>query len=157
MTRAARSTVHARKVAAALYAPDGAIPEKPTRKKARDIEGPIHKAILAWLRVALPKSECSEPWHTPNGGARSAIEGKKMKDMGTMAGIPDLLFLRRENGGGRLYCIEVKAPDETLSRPQVAVSGMLEKYGAYVAVAHSVDEARAAVRRWGITTREVGT
>ena len=152
-----KSTVYARRVAAALYAPDGTIPEKPTRRKPLDIEGPIHRAILAWLRLALPRDSCSEPWHTPNGGQRSAIAGKKMKDMGTMAGIPDLCFLRREQGVGRLYFIEVKAPDETLSGQQVKTVGMLEQYGAYVAVARSVDDARDIVRRWGIKTREVTT
>jgi len=151
----ARATVYARKVAIALYAPGGTIPEKPTRKKPRDLEGPIHRSILAWMRVALPKDACSEPWHTPNGGQRNAIAGKKLKDMGTLAGMPDLAFLYKKGDITRLFFIEVKAPDEPLSGPQVKTVCMLEQYGAYVAVARSVDEARDIVRRWGIATREV--
>ena len=150
MTRQpARATVHARKVAAALYAPDGEIPEKPARKKARDIEGPIHRSILAWLRVALPAH--AVVFHVPNGGARNAIVGGKLKALGTVAGIPDLCVILR----GKVYFLEVKAPGGTESRDQIAVFERLQQAGACVAVARSVTEVRDIVRRWGIATREV--
>ena len=149
MTRPARSTVHDRRVAAALYAPEGTIPEKPVRKKARDIEGPIHKAILAWLRVALPRN--SFVFHTPNGGARNAVAGAKLKALGTVAGIPDLCMIVL----GKVYFLEVKSQSGKPSAEQIAVFGALEHAGAYIAVVRSVDETRDVVRRWGIT-REVG-
>jgi hypothetical protein len=155
MTRAP-VTRRAARQALELYAPDGSMTPIKERRKPVDRETPIHMAILKWLRVVLPKDTCSEPWHTPNGGQRSAIAGKKLKDMGTKAGIPDLCFLRREGNAGRMYYIEVKAHGETLSAAQVEAVGMLEKYGAYVAVAHSVDEARDALRKWGIRTTEIG-
>jgi hypothetical protein len=55
-------------------------------------------------------------WHTPNGGERrDAFEGKRLKEMGTQAGIMDLLFLRptrfTEGTFGLLFSMEWKKPD----------------------------------------------
>ena len=161
MTRPpARPTVHARKVAAALYSPGDPIPEKPVRAKARDIEGPIHRSILAWLRVALPKEVFVH--HSPNGGMRDLRVAQKLKALGVVAGVPDLMILvpgrylpvrLGQQAPARTFFIEVKAPGGTTSREQVATFGALEQAGAYIAVAHSVDEARDIVRRWGIQVR----
>ena len=143
-------TRRAARQALELYAPDGSMTQPKPRAKARDIEGPIHKAILAWLRVALPRN--SFVFHTPNGGARNAIAGAKLKALGTVAGIPDLCLIVL----GKVYFIEVKSQDGRPAKEQIAVFGALEQAGAFVAVARSVDEARDVVRRWGIT-REAGT
>jgi hypothetical protein len=55
-------------------------------------------------------------WHTPNGGERrDAFEGKRLREMGTLAGIPDLLYLRptlfTEGTFGLLFAQEWKRPD----------------------------------------------
>lgn len=55
-------------------------------------------------------------WHTPNGGERrDAFEGKRLREMGTLAGIPDLLYLRptlfTEGAFGLLFATEWKKPD----------------------------------------------
>ena len=55
-------------------------------------------------------------WHTPNGGERrDAFEGKRLRETGTLAGIPDLLFLRpttfTEGTFGLLFAMEWKKPD----------------------------------------------
>ena len=143
-----KSTVYAKRLAQAAYAPSSEIPCKPKRAKPREIEAPIHKAILAWLRVTLPKH--AFVFHTPNGGARNAIAGAKLKALGTVAGIPDLCLIVL----GKVYFLEVKSQSGKPSDEQIAVFVALEHAGAYVAVVRSVDEARDVVRRWGIT-REV--
>lgn len=54
-------------------------------------------------------------WHTPNQGAgRSAQQGKTLKDMGVLAGIPDWLLLRH----GKLYGLELKLPGKKTSKDQ---------------------------------------
>ena len=155
----ARATVHARKVAAALYAPEGEIPAKPERRKPRDLEGPIHVDILKYLRAVLPRN--SLVFHVPAGGqraskvnakgARYSPAGQKLQKLGAVAGIPDLCLIVL----GKVYFIEVKAQNGRPSDEQVAVFGALERAGACVAVARSADEVRDIVRRWGIPTREV--
>lgn len=144
-------TRRAARQAREFFAPDGEMTPPKPRAKARDIEGPIHKAILAWLRAVLPKQ--AVVFHCPNGGARNAVAGAKLKALGTMAGIPDLCMIVL----GKVYFLEVKSQSGKPSTEQVAVFNALEQSGAYVAVARSVDEARDALRRWGIQTREVGT
>ena len=148
--RPARSTGYARKVAAAFMSPGDAIPEKPERKKPVDHEGPIHRQILKELHAILPRA--AFVFHVPNGGARNAIVGAKLKALGTVAGIPDLCIVYL----GRAFFLEIKAPRGTLDKPQVAVFELLQQAGAHVALVRSSDEARDVARRWGIT-REVRT
>lgn len=158
----ARATVHARRVAAALYAPDGEIPEKPAREKARDLEGPVHLAILRWLRLVLPPD--AVPFHIGNGEARDARDGVKLKEMGVLAGVPDLLILC----AGRAIFIEVKAPPDIgkkgaplaprkPSRAQKETIAAIIGAGFPVAVVDSIDGARAFLRGLGVRLREVTT
>ena len=158
MTRAARSTVYARKVAAALYAPDGAIPDKPARKKAVDREGPIHRAIKRWLETVLPP-DCFVS-HIP-GAPRNEIAGARLKALGATAGTPDIIIIvpgahLEHDVDSRTFFLEVKAHGGRLSPEQVETIGRLEKAGAYVDLVRSVEEARYSLRRWGVYTREVG-
>jgi hypothetical protein len=51
-----------------------------------------------------------------NNKARNAIEGNRMKAMGVVAGVSDLIYLRP---GGKPILIELKLPGETQSQIQV--------------------------------------
>ena len=56
-----------------------------------------------------------EFWHTPNGGERrDGFEGMRLKELGVMAGIHDILFLRptrfTEGVFGLLFGLEFKKP-----------------------------------------------
>lgn len=77
----------------------------------------IQRALIIWLdgnpdRDGVPRVQPALMpgvvyWHTPNGGERrDAFEGKRLKQMGVKAGIPDLLFFN----ACRLYSIELKEP-----------------------------------------------
>ncbi|MGJ5032417.1 hypothetical protein ACQR1I_36655 [Bradyrhizobium sp. HKCCYLS2038] len=84
----------------------------------------IQRAFFQWLvgwpdKQGVPtKSPALIPgvvcWHTPNGGTRNAIEGKRLKESGVAAGIHDLLFLRptrfAEGTFGLLFGMEWKKP-----------------------------------------------
>lgn len=58
-------------------------------------------------------------------------------------GSPDLVG----NLNGRLFCLEVKTPTGRLKPEQKAWHAMHRANGAFVAVARSVEEARAALER----------
>lgn len=96
----------------------------------------IQRAFTLWLRgdpdprTGIPRrTPALRPgvvaWHTPNGGARSAIEGKRFREIGTLPGIPDYLFL-----WGGLYGLEFKAPGGKLSTAQLDVRERLLAAGA---------------------------
>ena len=84
----------------------------------------VQRAFVLWLtgnpdregrpRVTPALAPGVEFWHTPNGGTRNAIEGKRLKELGTRAGVHDLLFLRPtqfESGvWGLLFGMEWKKP-----------------------------------------------
>ncbi|WP_282026878.1 VRR-NUC domain-containing protein [Limimaricola cinnabarinus] len=110
-----------------------------------DREGPVHKAILAYLRAALPGAVIH---HSPNEtkwrSTRAMHTVQKAKAMGTLSGFPDLLVIYC----GSVWCIEVKAPKGRLSDAQRAVGADIEAMGGRWGVARSVDDARALVEAW---------
>ena len=78
----------------------------------RDRETLIHVAILHYLRAVLPDCVVA---HVPNGGQRSAIAGARMKRLGTVPGMPDLMVLLP---AGKVLFFEVKAPNGRPSETQ---------------------------------------
>lgn len=76
-------------------------------------------------------------WHTPNGGKRNAIEAKRFKDIGVIAGIPDLFFLWK----GKLYGFEVKVTGDRQSEAQKEIEAKLKANGAeYYIVKNTPDK-----------------
>ena len=160
MTRAARPTVYARKVAAALYAPEGTIPEKPTRRKPQRLELPVHVKVLNDLRACLPVG--AVVYHIANGEARSAAAGARLKAMGVLPGMPDLCVLYRKQA---IY-FEVKAPTgigkrgkqlapRRPSEAQRETIAAIIANGFPVAVVDNIGAAKAFLTGLGIKLREV--
>lgn len=54
-------------------------------------------------------------FHVPNGGVRSKIEAARLKAMGVVAGVADLIFLYNQ----KAYVFELKSPTGTLEPDQV--------------------------------------
>jgi hypothetical protein len=112
-----------------------------------DREGPIHKAILEYLRRALPGAMIH---HSANeldiGGDRraKAIAQGKAKAKGMMPGFPDLIIL----WCGRFLAIEVKADGNYPDPQQRDVGALIEKNGGTWAWARSVTEAEKIVKAW---------
>jgi len=108
----------------------------------------IQRALCIWLDTPGVLRPNVVYWHTPNGGARSPIEGKRFKEIGVKAGVHDLLFLAE----GRLYGLEMKAEGGILSPAQIAMHPRLLAAGlAGSAVADSLAMAKDWVRHWGLT------
>lgn len=107
-------------------------------------EETVHRAIVAHL--ARRAANGVVWWHVPNGEARHAAIGGKLRGLGTRRGMPDLMFLR----AGTLYALELKREGGKVSDAQRSMLAELEAAGAVVEVAYGLDEALGALQRWGM-------
>lgn len=112
-------------------------------------EEAIHRAVVDHLRWRAHEDVVW--WHTPNGEARHRATAGRLKAMGVLPGVPDLLLLRH----GRLLGLELKSERGRLSPAQRHVQGRLVAAGALVATAHGVDAALATLDHWGILKRGI--
>lgn len=104
----------------------------------------IHIAVVQHLRYRLRRGVLF--WHTPNGEKRDKASAAKLKAMGTMPGVPDLMLLDR----GRLYGLEIKRSSGRVSAEQKAMLGAFERSGAFTAVAYGLDAALDILESWGL-------
>lgn len=113
----------------------------------------IHVAIVDYLRTVLPADAII--MHARNegnrGGRKGQIDGSRGKAMAVMPGWPDLLIYV----GGQGYAIEVKRPGEYLTQVQKRVAAQLALHGIPHIVCRSIDDAREALRQWGVRTKEI--
>ena len=99
--------------------------------------------------------------HSPNegnrGGRSGAIDGRRRKDMGVLAGFPDIFQMGRPigcpmgyqmGGMGRLWFWEVKAPGGQTSASQRQVGQMITSLGGRWAIVRSVEDVKARAREW---------
>lgn len=120
--------------------------------KRVDLEGPIHRSIVSYLRAVLPADAIIH--HSPNegnrGGRKGVIDGQHRKAMGVQPGFPDILIFVQGQG----YCLEVKSAAGRLSPIQERVRDTLLEQGIPYAVVRSVDDVRDLLCRWGVKTRD---
>lgn len=125
--------------------------------KDKPYDGPedsLQKETAKWLRLQHPKLLA---YHTPNGGKRPMTTitrkgktfqvpaiGRKLKEMGTLAGVPDWFIARRCHQYGGAY-IELKAKGGALQDTQLDFLSRASDAGYYVAVAWSLDGFMQAV------------
>ena len=83
----------------------------------------------------------------PNGGARDAITGARMKQEGVLAGVPDI-FLARSACGRHGMFIEMKTKRGRISERQRDLFPLLEAAGYAVVVARGWKEAADAVEMY---------
>jgi predicted RecB family endonuclease len=120
------------------------------RRRDGNAEARIQSAIVDWVRAVAPDLVC---FHCPNGGLRDKAEAARLKWIGVLAGIPDLVVLGRD---GQTWLVEVKTDDGALSTDQRAMRDRLTTMRVPYVVARSIDEVRRAFAIWGIETRETG-
>ena len=85
-------------------------------------------------------------FHCPNGESRSARTGAKLKAMGVLRGVADLVIVRP---GGLVHFLELKTPKGSLSIEQRAFRDMCEYHGVPYAVAISPERVETVLRAWG--------
>lgn len=94
----------------------------------------IQCGIARFLNCALP-DDCI--WYAiPNGGARDAVTGKKLKDEGVKAGAPDIVLVSR----GQPIGLEVKTPKGRLSPEQKSFHEAAKSAGMPCLVVRSIED-----------------
>lgn len=96
--------------------------------------------------------------HVPNGGARDARTGAKLKGQGVKRGVPDVLIFERYDTRvhptinsnmdriGKDVAIELKVGNNKPTTEQRAWLASLEERGALVAVCRNMDEVLAVLK-----------
>jgi hypothetical protein len=118
------------------------------RPRDRNAEARIQAAIVEWVRTVAPQLIV---FHPANGGFRTKAEAARMKWIGVLAGIPDLVLLGRD---GKTWLIEVKADGGTLSADQIVIRDRCTALRIPHCIARSIDDVRVAFQIWEIPTRE---
>lgn len=112
--------------------------EKNHRKKPNDEEHRIQSACVKWFRLQYPKMR-KILFSVPNGGRRDIATGTKLKEEGSVSGVSDLIFLKRNRFYSSL-CIEMKTPDGIQSLEQKEWQREAEAAGNKYAICRSVDD-----------------
>lgn len=115
---------------------------KITNKRV-DREGPLQRACVDHLRAKLPGAIVH---HSANEriGARAGV---RARDMGQVAGFPDIITILPE---GEVIFFEVKAPTGRVSSVQTRFLARLDALGHRSAVVRHTRDIDAALREWGI-------
>lgn len=110
-------------------------------------EQDVQRSIVDYLRVVVPGAIT---FAIPNS-SRRAVGGRAGNAVpGLLPGIPDLCMVK----GPRCYFIEVKAEKGKLSDAQSAMLQRMTMLGVSWVVVRSVEDMRAALSMWEISTRE---
>ena len=111
------------------------------KKQINYSETKLHIAVAEWLRQACPFLL----WTHPANQGRSPQEGAKLKRMGVLAGVPDLIFWHE----GWFGAIELKT-NTGLSDAQKRFKERFELAGGRYATCKSVADVCEALQGWGI-------
>ena len=111
-------------------------------------EEPIQKAIVDYLRLQYPRAITHHCRNEINKrGANIARELARAKQLGAVAGFPDIIFLP----GEKVAFFEVKAEGNYASPAQKAVHQAMADLGYFCAVVRSIDDVKEALSEWGIS------
>ena len=109
-------------------------------------ESEIQICFIKWLRLTN-KAVGSVTFSVPNGALRSLAEGKRQKDMGLTAGIPDI-FIAYPSGKFHGMFIEFKAGVNTLTPNQKTMIELLKAQNYHCVVCYEVDKAMQEVANY---------
>lgn len=101
-------------------------------------ESDIQQACVEWFRLAH-HGLARLLFAVPNGGARSAITGARLKREGVVSGVSDLILLV-PRGGFHALCIEMKTDMGRQSKEQKEWQRDVEDNGYQYVVCRSVSE-----------------
>ena len=106
------------------------------RKKPSDDEHRIQCACVRWFRLQYPHM-AHNLFAVPNGGRRDKVTGAKLKAEGQLAGVSDLIFLKRNSTYGALL-IEMKTPTGRQADTQKQWQQLIEQDGFKYVVCRSL-------------------
>lgn len=118
------------------------------RRRDANAEARIQAAIVQWIRLVAPQVLV---FHVPNGGLRTKAEAAKLKWVGVVPGVPDLVVIVPK---GLVFLMEVKPIGGHLTGEQPAMFERLQAMDIPRAIVRSIEDARWAFAQWDIPTRE---
>jgi cellobiose-specific phosphotransferase system component IIB len=126
--------------------------KRPKACKQAPTPGPsetqIQIAVIDHLRYGAANGW--KYWHTPNGGLRDKREAAKLRAMGVLPGVPDLVLISPQ---GKFHGLELKRKGGTLSEEQRLFHAFAKGMGWPVAEADTLDGALDVLRMWGALKR----
>lgn len=84
----------------------------------------------------------------PNGGARDAVTGSRMKAEGVLAGVPDVFLAWPSKGRHGLFLELKRAKGGNVSEAQKIITVILRDAGYGVAVCHGWEAARSVILQY---------
>ena len=106
------------------------------------------RALVAWWQAVRKRWPGAVLFAIPNGGARSAVTGARLRAEGVVAGIPDL-FLACPRGGAHGLFIEMKRTHGgSVDRAQKIAMALLESQGYACAVCRGFEAARERIEAY---------
>lgn len=103
-------------------------------------------AVIGWSRYQVNvHPELRLLHHCPNGGSRNKAEAVKLKQMGVVAGVPDLHLPVPKGIYNGLY-IEMKYGGGRLEKTQREFLKTAAEYGSYCAVCYGAEEAIGIIK-----------
>lgn len=104
--------------------------------------------IIDWARWQIASHpELALLHHCPNGGSRNKAEAVKLKQMGVMAGVPDLHLPVPKGIYAGLY-IELKYNKGRIEPSQRDFLKQAAKYGNFCAVCYGAEEAISIIKEY---------
>jgi hypothetical protein len=113
-------------------------------RRRRQPEAAIQRALFQHIRTRGAPGVFA--FHPANGGYRTPVEAAIMKDLGAVAGVPDIIAIK----DGRVFAMELKAKGGRTTDKQLACIAALREAGAFTCIAEGVDRALACLEGWGL-------
>ena len=104
--------------------------------------------MIDWIRLVAPQCVA---FHVPNGGYRTKSEAARLKWMGVLAGVADIVIVDEH---GLAYFLEMKSGDGVMLESQIKFQAICKDRNIPYAICHNVTEASKIFKKWGIPTRE---
>jgi 6-pyruvoyl-tetrahydropterin synthase len=125
-------------------------PRKRQQRGASAVRAPgpteeqIQRTVIEWLQRRAVKDLLF--YHVPNGELRHKAVAAKLKAMGVLEGVGDIVLHYR----GHTYFLEIKVAGGVQSSAQEHFEHRAERAGCTYAVARGLDYALDTLRDWGL-------
>lgn len=113
-------------------------------------EAALHKAVAAYLRVALPEPYL---WTTFPAGGGGRVRGAQLRAAGLVTGWPDIQILSPYGTASGFIGVELKSAAGRLSAEQRECHRRIMAAGGDVLVCRSVEEVENQLRGIGLRLR----
>lgn len=113
-------------------------------------EAALHRAVWQYLQLALPDDAVA--FHPANGEARNPVTAARLKGMGVVPGVPDLVLIWK----GRAIGIELKTARGRVSPSQKAMAERWTLAGGLYHVCRSVEDVEEFLACCGVPLHASG-